>query len=95
MMMEQQRRLIWTELMVTAILLLMLSMLGREQIKPASVVQMRVWLETGGCRFDPCQGRQHSFLGIDREMFSTVILSLPLIQEGQLSVSGERMRNTG
>ena len=28
---------------------------------------------------------------IDHEMFSTVILSLPLIQEGQLSVSGERM----
>ena len=30
-------------------------------------------------------------LEIDHEMFSTVILSLPLIQEGQLSVSGERM----
>ena len=28
---------------------------------------------------------------IDHETFSTVILSLPLIQEGQLSVSGERM----
>ena len=28
---------------------------------------------------------------IDQEIFSTVILSLPLIQEGQLSVSGERM----
>ena len=27
--------------------------------------------------------------------FSTVILSLPLIQEGQFSVSGERMHNTG
>ena len=27
----------------------------------------------------------------DQDMFSTVILSLPLIQEGQLSVSGERM----
>ena len=27
----------------------------------------------------------------DREIFSAVILSLPLIQEGQLSVSGERM----
>ena len=40
---------------------------------------------------DPRQGRQHSFLEIDHEIFSTVILSLPLIQEGQLSVSGERM----
>ena len=28
---------------------------------------------------------------IDHEIFSTVILSLPLIQEGQLSGSGERM----
>ena len=28
---------------------------------------------------------------IGHEIFSTVILSLPLIQEGQLSVSGERM----
>ena len=45
----------------------------------------------GGRRFDPRRGRQHSFLEIDREIFSTVILSLPLIQEGQLSVSGERM----
>ena len=28
---------------------------------------------------------------IDHEIFSMVILSLPLIQEGQLSVSSERM----
>ena len=38
-----------------------------------------------------CRGRQHSFAEINHEIFSTVILSLPLIQEGQLSVSGERM----
>ena len=37
------------------------------------------------------RGQQHSFVEIDREIFSTVIRSLPLIQEGQLSVSGERM----
>ena len=37
------------------------------------------------------RGRQHSFVEIDHGIFSTVILSLPLIQEGQLSVSGERM----
>ena len=36
------------------------------------------------------QGRQHSFMEIDHEIFSTVILSIPLIQEGQL-VSGKRM----
>ena len=37
------------------------------------------------------RGRQHSFVEIDHEIFSTVSLSLPLIQEGQFSVSGERM----
>ena len=46
----------------------------------------------GGRRFNPGRGRQHSFVEIDHEIFSTVILSLPLIQEGHLSVSGERMR---
>ena len=45
----------------------------------------------GGRRFNPRRGRQHSFVEIDHEIFSTVILSFPLIQEGQLSVSGERM----
>ena len=38
----------------------------------------------------------YSFVEIDHEIFSTVILSLPLIQEGQLSVSGEKnVHNTG
>ena len=31
------------------------------------------------------------FMEIDQEVFSAVILSLPLIQEGQLAVSGERI----
>ena len=35
--------------------------------------------------------RRHYFVEIDYEIFSTVINSGPLIQEGQLSVSGERM----
>ena len=43
----------------------------------------------GGRGFNPRRGRQHSF--VDHKIFSTVILSLPLIQEGQLSVSGDRM----
>ena len=37
------------------------------------------------------RGRQDFFVEIDNEIFSTVILSLPLIQERQFSVSGERM----
>ena len=59
----------------------------------ASVAQLDVpsdW-RPGGRGFNPRRGRQHSFVEIDHEIFSTVILSLPLIQEGQLSVSGERM----
>ena len=36
-------------------------------------------------------GRQNSFEEIDHEIFSTDIFSLLPIQEGQLSVSGERM----
>ena len=60
---------------------------------PASVAQLDApsdWRP--GCRgFNPRLGRQHSFVEIDHEIFSTVILSLPLFQEGQLSVSGERM----
>ena len=60
---------------------------------PASVAQLDApsdW-RPGGCGFNPHRGQQHSFVEIDHEIFSTVILSLPLIQEGQLSVSGERM----
>ena len=44
-----------------------------------------------GCGFDTRRGRQYSSVEIDHEIFSTVILSLPQIQEGQLSVSGKRM----
>ena len=61
--------------------------------KPASVAQLDApsdW-RPGGRGFNPRRGRQHSFVEIDHEIFSTVILSLPLIQEGQLLVSGERM----
>ena len=59
----------------------------------ASVAQLDApsdW-RPGGRGFNPHRGRRHSFVQIDHEIFSTLILSLPLIQEGQLSVSGERM----
>ena len=45
----------------------------------------------GGRGFNTRRGRQNSFVEIDHEIFSTVILSLPVIQDGHLSVSGERM----
>ena len=60
-------------------------------IKPASVGELdvsSVW-RPGGRAISAHRGRQHSFVEIDHEIFSTVILSL--IQERQLSVSDERM----
>ena len=63
------------------------------EIDMASVAQLDApsdW-RPGGRRFNARRGRQHSFVETDHEIFSTIILSLLLIQEGQLSVSGERM----
>ena len=79
----------------TVILALLLIPEGQLSISGelASVAQLDApsdW-RPGGRGFNPRRGRQHSFVEIDHEIFSTVILSLPLIQEGQLSVSGERM----
>ena len=57
---------------------------------------MRVQLGIRSLRFEHCGVQLHSFLEIDHEIFSTVILSHLLPQEGQLSVSGNRMcTNTG
>ena len=53
---------------------------------------IRLVIRTGGRGLDPRQIQQHSFVEICHKLFSTVILSLPLIQEGQLSVSGKRIK---
>ena len=45
---------------------------------------------SGGRGFDS-PVRHHFFVETDHEIFSTVILSLLLIQEGKLSVTGKRM----
>ena len=47
----------------------------------------------GGRRFDSHQvtGPATFFLEIDHKIFSKVILTLPLIHNGQLSVSGDSM----
>ena len=58
---------------------------------PASVAQLDV-CPTGDQQvvgLTPAESA--SFVEVDHEIFSMVILSLSLIQEGQLSVSGERM----
>ena len=47
-------------------------------------------LYADGRRFDP-HIWQHSFLEFGHEIIFMAILSLPLIQEGQLSVTGERI----
>ena len=46
---------------------------------------------SGGHRFNSHWVQQHCFMEIDHEILSAVILSLPLIQEGQLAVFGKRM----
>ena len=51
---------------------------------------------SGSPGLDPCRIWQHISMAIDYEIIAVVILSLPLIQDGQLSVCGERMcTNTG
>ena len=60
---------------------------------PALVAQLDAssdW-RPGSCGFNSRRDRQHSFVEIDSEIFSMVILSLSLIQDGQLSVSGKRI----
>ena len=74
-------------------LLLLLICIKTRRHSPASVAQLDSPSDCrpGGRGVNPRRGRQHSFVEIDHEIFFTVILSLPLIQEGQLLVSGERM----
>ena len=45
--------------------------------------------EVMSSNFQPCRVWQHSFIEIDHEIFSVVVLSHLLIQEEQLSVSGK------
>ena len=61
------------------------------QVQPASVAQSDMCTTGDQVRASQVPHRpgfQHSFVEIDHEIFSTVIFSLPLIQDGQLSVSG-------
>ena len=54
-----------------------------------SVGSSSVWYADGR-GFDP-HVLQHSFVEIGHGIIATAILPLPLIEEGQLSVTGERM----
>ena len=53
---------------------------------PALVAQLDAPSEEIQDGFNPRKGQRHSFVEIDHEIFSMVILSLLLIHEGQLSV---------
>ena len=64
---------------------------GYNNSRPRWLSWMRVRLVVRRLWVRPPPGRQYSFVEIDHELFSTGILSLLLIQEGQLSVSGDRM----
>ena len=59
--------------------------------QPLWLYPMHVQLVIRSLRVQSHRVWQHSFVEIDHEIFSMVILSLLLIQEGQLSVSGERI----
>ena len=60
----------------------------------ASVAQLDA--RPGGCGFDPRRVGNILSLRFDHEISSVVILSLPLIQEGQLSVFlRKNVHNTG
>ena len=61
------------------------------QLGPRWLSQMYVRLFTRRSLVQSRQVQHHSFVEIDHEIFSTVILSLPLIQEGHLSGTGKRM----
>ena len=56
----------------------------------SSIVCASAWYADGR-RFDPHVRQNILSLRFGHENISTTILSLPLIQEGQLSVTGERM----
>ena len=58
----------------------------------ASVAQLNACLSGDqAVAVRPLLGHQHSFMEIYHEIFSMVILSLPLIQAGQLLVSDKIM----
>ena len=65
--------------------------------KSASLAQLKArptdWW-SGGRGFDSRWFRQHSFVKNILKTLPMVILSLPLIQEGQLLVPGEIMANS-
>ena len=69
-----------------------MSVIGLYAERPALVAQLDA-RSTGGQEISVHlpQGQQYSFVKINHEIFSSVILSLPLIQEGQFSVSGDRI----
>ena len=65
---------------------------------PASVVQLDALSDwrPGGCGFNPSQGRQHSFMEIDHEIFSTVFsLSSADSRRAVVSFWRKNVHNTG
>ena len=65
---------------------------------PASVAQLDALSDwrPGGHGFNPCRGRQHSFMEIDHEIFSTVIFSLSAdSRRAVVSFWRKNVHNTG
>ena len=60
----------------------MAAKLASERDRPESVAQLDARLVIKRLRVRPPLGWQHYFVEFDHEIFSTVIFSLPRIQEG-------------
>ena len=64
--------------------------------RPRWLSWMRIRLETRRSRVRPRRGRQHSFMEIDHEIFSTVILSLSAdSRRAVVSFWQKNVHNTG
>ena len=64
--------------------------------RPRWLSWMRIRLETRRSRVRPRRGRQHSFMEIDHEIFSTVILSLSADSRREVvSFWQKNVHNTG
>ena len=73
---------------------LLFSVLNEKEqlLRPALVAQLNAHLTGDQEVADSTPlGRHYFYMEIDHKIFSTVILSIPLIREGQLSVSVKRM----
>ena len=91
----RMRRLIWVFALLKSPMVWFLTFRFSKSLCISWIIRWLSWMRARllirKLRVRPPPGRQHSSTEMDHEIYSKVIPSLPLIQEGQLPVSGERM----